>query len=34
MVWLGYAHGRYVCIVDAIGFDRLIDGFGRGVTEV
>ena len=34
MVWLGCMHGWCVCIVDAIGVDMLVGGFGRGVSEV
>ena len=34
MVWLGYMHGWYVCIVDAIGVDGLVDRLWRGVSEV
>ena len=34
MVWLGCVHGWCVCIVDAIGIDNLVGGFGTGVSEV
>ena len=34
MVWYGGVYGWCVCIVDAIGIDRLVGGFGRGGSEV
>ena len=34
VVWLGYVHGWCLYMVDAIGLDRLVGRFGRGVTEV
>ena len=34
MVWYGGVYGWCVCIVDAIGIDRLVGGFGRGGSEL
>ena len=34
MVWFGGVHGWCVCIVDVIGVDRLVGGFGRRVSKV
>ena len=34
MVWCGGMYGWCVCIVYAIGIDRLVGGCGRGVSEV
>ena len=33
MVCVGRVDGWCVCIVDAIGVDRLVGGFGRGVSR-
>ena len=34
MVWFECVYGWCVCIVNAIGIDRLVSGFGRGGSEV